>query len=99
MKSGMLWFDDSQRNLKVKVQEAAVYYQEKYGEKPTMCFVNPSMLAEKVNPSNGVEVKGSRIVMPGHLWVGVGKVKKGKTNGRAASTKSNGRTSPTEDES
>lgn len=98
MKSGMLWFDDSQRNLKVKVQEAATFYHEKYGEKPTMCFVNPSMLVETVNPSNGVEVKGSKIVMPGHLWVGVGVVEKAKANGRASSAKSNGRTDPGKDE-
>ena len=31
MKIGMLWFDDSARSLKVRIQEAADYYSEKYG--------------------------------------------------------------------
>ena len=96
MKIGMLWFDDSARSLKVRVQEAADYYSEKYGQAPTLCFVNPSMLSGKVKASNGVEVMESRTVMPGHFWLGVGKVETEKPNGRTKSTKSNGRAGSTE---
>ena len=91
MKTGMLWFDDSARPLKVRVKEAADYYNEKYGQAATLCFVNPAMISEKVKASNGVELQESRIVMPGHFWLGVGEVKTEKVNGRAASAKSNGR--------
>ncbi len=81
MKIGMLWFDDSARSLKVRVQEAVEYYIEKYGQAPTLCFVNPSMLSDEVKPSNGVELLESRTVIPGHFWLGVGKVKSEKSNG------------------
>lgn len=91
MNTGMLWFDDSTRSLKKRVQEAADYYSEKYGQAPTMCFVNPSMLSKKVKASNGVEVKESRTVMPGHFWIGVEEDKTEKTNGRTKSSKSNGK--------
>lgn len=86
MKTGMLWFDDSARSLKIRVQEAADYYIEKYGKPPTLCFVNPSMLTDKIKASNGVEVLESRTVMPGHFWIGIGKAKREKPNGRASST-------------
>ena len=98
MKTGMLWFDDSTRSLKIKVKEAADYYNEKYGQAPTLCFVNPTMLSEKVKGSNGVELKKSRTVMPGHFWLGVGKVKTEKVNGRSTTAKSNGRTASSQAE-
>jgi hypothetical protein len=98
MKIGMLWFDDSARSLKVRVKEAADYYNEKYGQVPNLCFVNPTMLSDKVKASNGVELKESRTVMPGHFWLGVGKVKTEKVNGRANSSKSNSRAAPSKAE-
>ena len=98
MKTGMLWFDDSARSLKVRVKEAADYYNEKYGQAPTLCFVNPEMLSDKVKASNGVELKESRTVLPGHFWIGVGKLKTEKVNGRARSAKSNGRAALSEAE-
>lgn len=71
----MLWFDDSSRALKIKVKDAVDYYVEKYGQAPTLCYVNPSMLSDKTKPSNGVEVRESRTVLPNNFWLGVGKVK------------------------
>jgi hypothetical protein len=45
MNIGMLWFDnDPKAGLDVKVERAAAYYRNKYGRKPTLCFVHPSML-------------------------------------------------------
>jgi hypothetical protein len=95
MKTGMLWFDDSARSLKIRVKEAVEYYIEKYGQAPTLCFVNPSMLSDKVKASNGVELVESRTVIPGHFWLGVGKVKTEKSNGRTTSTITKGRASST----
>jgi hypothetical protein len=83
MKTGMLWFDNSSRSLKEKVEAAVLYYQEKYGQAPTMCFVNPATLAGKEGPSNGVEVRSAQTVMPDHFWIGVGK--EGSSKGHANS--------------
>lgn len=47
MNVGMLWFDNDPRaGLEVKVARAADYYRTKYGRKPTLCFVHPSMMQQ-----------------------------------------------------
>jgi hypothetical protein len=53
MNIGMLWFDnDPKAELSVKIERAAAYYRNKYGTKPTLCFVHPSMLPV-VSPPQG----------------------------------------------
>lgn len=43
---GLLWFDDDPgRDLKQKVGNAARRYAEKFGRRPTVCYVHPSMLS------------------------------------------------------
>jgi hypothetical protein len=84
MNIGMLWFDnDSQSDLAAKIERAAVYYQKKYGKRPNLCFVHPSMAS--LEPVNGqtaakdepaikagnVEIRTTRAVLPNHLWIGI----------------------------
>jgi len=84
MNIGMLWFDnDPKVNLDSKIERAALYYRDKYGRKPTLCFVHPSMLNGKFSkapapPSDekhftagGIEVRCNQSVLPNHLWIGV----------------------------
>lgn len=72
MKTGMLWFDNNPRtDLMTKVSEAVVYYTGKYGRKPDLCFVHPSMLGENPPRSNSIEVRPNRQVLPNHLWLGI----------------------------
>lgn len=79
MNIGMLWFDnDPKAEIGVKIERAAVYYQQKYGKLPNLCFINPTMLkngkAEEPRPlpqTNGVEVRTSPSVLPNHFWIGV----------------------------
>jgi hypothetical protein len=69
---GMLWFDnDPATALAAKVQRAAEYYRKKYGLAPDICMVNPAMLPEVSLQSEGVTVRASRVILPGHLWIGV----------------------------
>lgn len=72
MNKGMLWFDnDKKTGLAEKVQAAATYYQTKYGSRPTLCLVNPSMLADKPTVEVAqITVRPYRPVLPGHLWIG-----------------------------
>ena len=81
MKTGMLWFDNSSRSIKEKVKDAAEYYVEKYGQTPTLGFVNPATLAGKTDRSNGVEVREAPTVMPDHFWIGVSQKSRVKSNG------------------
>ena len=72
MDIGMLWFDnDPKLDLPGKVAKAAAYYQHKYGEEPTLCFVHPSMLAEQKVKTGGVAVCSNNTVQPNHFWIGV----------------------------
>jgi hypothetical protein len=76
MHTGMLWFDNSQAALSVKIQKAADYYEKKYGRKPDLILVHPSMLHsdEKIALSialGNLAVRPYRPVVPGHIWVGI----------------------------
>lgn len=71
METGMLWFDnDPHSDLPAKVNRAADYYQKKYGKKPDVCFVHSSAVKE-VQRFNGIEIRGSQMVLPNHLWIGL----------------------------
>jgi hypothetical protein len=72
MKIGMLWFDnDPKTDLPTKISQAAVYYQTKYGARPDLCFVHPSMIPENPARSGGIEVRPNRLVLPNHIWIGM----------------------------
>ena len=84
MKIGMLWFDnDKKTDLTTKIEHAADYYQIKYGLRPNLCYVHPSMApsAPEVPESQtdsepgfragNVMVRTSKSVLPNHIWIGV----------------------------
>jgi hypothetical protein len=73
MDMGMLWFDDnSAATIADKVTRAASYYASKYGRKPTICFVNPGMLAgESESKTGSVEIRTSRTIQRHHFWLGI----------------------------
>jgi len=72
MHTGMLWFDNSQSTLPVKIQKAVEYYHKKYGRNPDLCLVHPSMLEnEKSIKINNLIVRPYCPVLPGHIWIGI----------------------------
>jgi hypothetical protein len=72
MDTGMLWFDnDPRKDLVTKINLASDYYFKKYGRKPDLCFVHPSMLSADPTNAMGVEVRSNRMVMPNHFWMGL----------------------------
>lgn len=73
MHTGMLWFDNSQTALTVKIQKAADYYTKKYGRAPDLVLVHPSMLEtnQRQLEFNKLTVRPYRPVLPGHIWVGI----------------------------
>ncbi len=76
MEYGMLWFDnEAGRAVEEKVRQAAAHYERKYGDKPNVCFVHPSMLkGDGVQDgllADGVQVRPGRAILPDHFWVGV----------------------------
>ena len=76
MHTGMLWFDNSQTALNIKIQKAVEYYHKKYGRTPDLCLVHPSMLDTQEKNQRTVEinkltVRPYRPVLPGHIWIGI----------------------------
>ncbi len=72
MRTGMLWFDnDPKTDLTTKISQAAMYYQKKYGARPDLCFVHPTMFGEAAQKPNGIEVRTNRMIRPNHLWIGL----------------------------
>ncbi len=73
MHTGMLWFDNSQTALTVKIQKAVDYYQKKYGRNPDLCLVHPSMMDKNQRQLeiNKMTVRPYRPVLPGHIWIGI----------------------------
>jgi hypothetical protein len=75
MEWGLLWYDDTAgRPLEDKVSRAAAHYEKKYGQAPTLCFVNPAAKngADQVGQ---IQVETMPGVMPNCLWIGIGQVK------------------------
>jgi hypothetical protein len=71
MHTGMLWFDDSQTTLNMKIQNAMEYYRKKYGRIPDLCLVHPNMLKDTKLEEDQITVRPYRPVLPGHIWIGV----------------------------
>ena len=75
MHTGMLWFNNSPRmTLDQKINQAAEYYQKKYGRTPDLCLVHPSLLNDlnkTAVESLKLTVRPFRPVLPGHIWVGI----------------------------
>lgn len=72
MKIGMLWFDnDPNTGLAAKVGRAAAYYRTKYGRDVDLCLVHPCMMEDGIQQVGKVTVRASRLVLPGHFWVGI----------------------------
>ncbi len=72
MEEGLLWYDDSGRDLADKVGQAARRYRKKFGAPPDACYVHPSILKDngKVKEVGGVRVMASNSVLRHHFWLG-----------------------------
>jgi hypothetical protein len=73
MKIGMLWFDSNAAvGVEQRVEQAARYYREKYGQAPTLCLMNPQIEGGALPARVGqVELQTLETVLPNHFWIGV----------------------------
>jgi hypothetical protein len=72
MDVGMMWFDnDPKTALKAKIERAAEYYRTKYGRTQNVCLVNPKSMPENMPETGNIAVRSQRMVLPGHLWIGL----------------------------
>jgi hypothetical protein len=72
MNTGMLWFDNDPRtDLAEKVTAAAEYFQKKYGRKPNVCYLHPTLLPDAKTRTEGIHLLASKSVLKHHFWLGV----------------------------
>ena len=58
MNIGLLWFDnESERSLKEKIGNAVSHYSQRFGDKPTVCYMHPETLDDDFNSLRGVRLK------------------------------------------
>lgn len=70
MFAGFMYYDnDPKADLKTKVLRLAERYAARFGQRPNVCRVHPSLAPEK--NGWGIEVEGMAEVMPNHFWLGV----------------------------
>lgn len=79
---GLLWFDDSPRDLKDRVEPAVRRYTDRFGRQPTICYAHPSALNGLGSSENGtsgisldigglsLRVEARRSVLRYHFFVG-----------------------------
>lgn len=71
MKVGLMWFDDDAGcDLSRKVGRAARHYQRKFGRKPNVCYVHPSLLEGGAPRVGSVRVASLASMLRHHFWVG-----------------------------
>ena len=77
MKVGWMWFDNDQsRSLKEKVERAAQKYKEKFGQRPTLCYVNALCLGRDKLSYDGIQIIAAHNILPHHFWLGVGEARR-----------------------
>ena len=84
MKEGLLWYDDSERELADKIGQAARRYRQKYGASPDACYVPPSVLEGngKSKHVGGIRVAPSPSVLRHHFWLGQEEKRRSRTRKR-----------------
>ena len=86
MNIGLLWFDNgSKRSLKEKIGNAVSHYAQRFGDKPTVCYLHPDTLDADLNSLKGVRLKPATNVLPHHFWGGMETDPQQSGNGKAPS--------------
>ena len=73
MNTGMLWYENNHDNdLSLTVSNAADFYEQNYGQIPTLCFVHPSAITTTApRSSRRIVIRSSKKILPNHIWIGI----------------------------
>lgn len=59
-------------DLEATVLQAASDYLKKYGERPTLVLVHPSLLQGAERHMGGLRLEAKATVLPNYVWIGMG---------------------------
>lgn len=71
MKSGLLWYDATEKPLVEKIENAAARYQDKFGARPNRAFVSPADMLTLAGESNDITVEAKITILKNYVWLGV----------------------------
>ncbi|MAT43481.1 MAG: hypothetical protein CL609_14185 [Anaerolineaceae bacterium] len=72
MTTGMFWFDqEKSKSIQERIFNAAIYFQEKFGIFPTVCYLNPENKFTGFTENFHIEILYTGSIQPNHLWLGV----------------------------
>ena len=70
MREGLLWHDSGSEDLAWKLARAAQRYRDRFGDKPNVCYVHPTLLPDGDRKVDGILVRSSSRVLRHHFWLG-----------------------------
>ncbi len=70
MNVGLLWHDSGSDDLARKVKRAARRYRVRFGKKPNVCYVHPTLLPEGDAQVEDINVRSSQRILRHHFWLG-----------------------------
>ncbi len=70
MQIGLLWYDNGNSELPLKISQATKRYRERFGAEPNVCYVHPETLPNGEQRIGGIMVRASSRVLQHHLWIG-----------------------------
>jgi hypothetical protein len=73
MKVGWMWYDDSDKDLGEKVDQAAQAFHAKFRCWPNACYVNPQALEGDGFIQGKVKIITVPYILPDHFWLGIEK--------------------------
>jgi hypothetical protein len=66
---GMMWLDTNPKKaIEDKIRSAAAYYLKKYGEKSTLCFINPSQ-QDNLTEVDGIKILAVKHILTNCFWL------------------------------
>lgn len=76
MHTGMLWFDNSQTAINIKIQKGLDYYKKKYGRDANLVLIHPAIHPQQEKQKEPYQVGTATVlpyrpVLPGHIWIGI----------------------------
>lgn len=66
----LFYIADTRLNLEERVLWAANRYQKKFGQRPTLVMLHPSLLKAGQRRMGHLRLEAKRSVLPNYLWVG-----------------------------
>lgn len=68
--NGMMWWDNSKKSHKDKIQEAIVYFENKYGKNLLgRVFVNSSVVVDENECVSGLTIRPHQSILKDHYWL------------------------------